>query len=100
MHVGMTGRRKSDAGSRNLQEFLPAMFAAKIECLSVALGAQRGRFIHHHAANGVGCHRRTTCAKAVKYPERNLPDWIVVVWAQFAARKLPMPDRPSLVGFL
>lgn len=59
-------RRKSG------KKFLPAMFATEIKSLTVALGAQCGRLIHHHAANGVGCHRRTTWAKSTKYPERNL----------------------------
>ena len=59
MYVGMIGMRSAECGVRSFrsEEFLPAMVAAEIERLSIALGAQRGRFIHHHAANWVGRHK-------------------------------------------
>jgi hypothetical protein len=44
-------------GGRALSEkLLPAMFAAKVEHLSVTFCVQGGRFIHRHAADGVGLH--------------------------------------------
>jgi hypothetical protein len=35
---------------------LPAVLAAKVECLPIALSTQRSRFVHRHAANGVFGH--------------------------------------------
>jgi hypothetical protein len=37
-------------------ELFPAVFASKIERLSIALGAERRRFIHRHSANRVFGH--------------------------------------------
>ena len=39
------------------QKLLPAVFAAKIERLALALGAESRRFVHRHAANRVGLHK-------------------------------------------
>jgi hypothetical protein len=41
---------------RTGEELLGAMFATKVERLTVPFGAPSGRFIHGHAANGVNCH--------------------------------------------
>jgi len=39
-----------------IEKLIPAMLAAKVEGLPVALGAASGRFIDSHAANRVNCH--------------------------------------------
>jgi hypothetical protein len=39
------------------QETAAATLAAKVKCLSVALGAQGRTFVHHHAANRVYRHK-------------------------------------------
>src|SRR5688572_22372235 len=39
------------------QELLPAMLAAKVKRLALALGAQGRRFVHRHAADWVGLHK-------------------------------------------
>src|ERR1035437_5007407 len=44
------------------KKLLPAMFAAKIKRLSAALSVERRRFIHRHAADGVGGHIHQTAA--------------------------------------
>jgi hypothetical protein len=43
------------------QKLLPAMLAAKIVRLSVALGVQRRRFVHGHSTNRVGLHLAFRC---------------------------------------
>lgn len=46
------------------EKLLPAMLAAEIKRLAVAFRADRGRFIHSHAANGINrhaCHCRVPC---------------------------------------
>lgn len=49
-------RNRRIARRRSSDKFLPAVFAAKIECLSIALNVERGRFVHRHSANGVFGH--------------------------------------------
>ena len=45
-------------GGRALRkELLPAVLAAKVKRLSLALGAESRRFIHCHSADRVGFHR-------------------------------------------
>ncbi len=39
------------------QKLSPAVFAAKVECFSVAVGVDRGGLVHGHAADGVFGHR-------------------------------------------
>src|SRR3974390_3780118 len=53
--------------SRVFQKFLPATFGAKVKRSTVALGTQRRRFIHRHAANRVGCHRAQHALNPVKF---------------------------------
>ena len=39
--------------SRIGKEFFPTMFAAKIKCLSVAVGVDRGGFVNGHPTDGI-----------------------------------------------
>ena len=44
------------------QKLLPAMFAAKVERLRIAIGAKGRRFVHGHATNRVGLHKVVRCS--------------------------------------